>query len=68
MWFKQMMSEGGDVSVTRFIFLIGSLWAMALTTMLILTTEMTAAEIVAVFAGIWGPVAALKFGQKFQEK
>ncbi|MHA1382089.1 MAG: hypothetical protein ACTSRG_27265, partial [Candidatus Helarchaeota archaeon] len=65
---KEMMSESGNVSVTRFVFLVGTLWVMAFVTILAITTDVSAAEIVAVFAGIWGPVAALKFGQKFQEK
>jgi len=68
-WFKQMMSEDGSVSVTRFIFFVGSLWAMAFTTVIAVTTQdLSVADVVGIFAGIWGPIAALKFGQKFQEK
>jgi hypothetical protein len=55
-------------SATRLIFIIGSLWAMGLTTYVVHThPAMTAIDIGLLFGGLMTPLALSKVGQKFAE-
>jgi len=59
--------DNGQKSITRIIFLIGSLWAMALTTYLALSgTE--PGILIAVFGSLQGTYVGLKLGQKPMEQ
>ena len=68
-FFAKLISEGSTESATRLVFLVGSLWSMAFTTAYAYTTQgADAGQLVALFAGMFGPFAALKFSQKIVEK
>jgi hypothetical protein len=59
--------NNGQKSMTRVVFLLGSIWAMALTTFLAITgTE--PGILIAVFGSLQGTYVALKLGQKPMEK
>ena len=59
--------DNGQKSITRIIFLIGSIWAMALTTYLALSgTE--PGILIAVFGSLQGTYVGLKLGQKPMEQ
>jgi hypothetical protein len=59
----------GVKSANRLVFIVGAFWAMGFTTMMSLMLEsVTVTGLVALFAGIFSPIAALKVSQKFAEK
>ena len=59
--------DNGQRSMTRIIFFIGSIWAMALTTFLAVTgTE--PGILIAVFGSLQGTYVGLKLGQKPMEE
>jgi hypothetical protein len=58
--------NNGQRSMTRVVFLVGSVWAMALTTFLAVTgTE--PGILIAVFGSLQGTYVGLKLGQKPME-
>jgi len=62
-----LTEDNGQRSITRVIFLLGSLWAMALTTYLALSgTE--PGILIAVFGSLQGTYVGLKLGQKPMEQ
>jgi hypothetical protein len=58
----------GNKSVTRLIFLLGIVWAIAFTTVFAILTKLGVGEIVALFGGLSGPFFALKLIQKPMEE
>lgn len=61
------LKEGENGSSTRLIFVIGSFWAMALTSYLAIGRTIDPAVLLAFYAGIQGTLIGLKLGQKQQE-
>ena len=54
-------------SSTRLIFVIGSFWAMAITTYLAIGRTIDPPVLLAFYAGVQGTLIGLKLGQKQQE-
>ena len=57
----------GVRSVSRLIFFIGSLWNMTMSTILILSSDVAPAAVLAFFSGVEGVLVGLKLGQKPME-
>ena len=63
---KSLSEDSGKKSMTRVVFLIGSIWAMVLTSYLAVTgTE--PGILIAVFGSLQGTYVGLKLGQKPME-
>lgn len=60
--------ELGRDSSTRLIFIIGSLWAMLMTTGMAFYLKSPVGELVAFYGAIQGILVGLKLGQKNIEK
>ena len=54
----------GHKSATRLIFVIGSFWAMAMTSLLAIHSNVGVAELIAFYTAIQGVLVGLKLGQK----
>jgi len=63
-----LKEASGEYSATRLIFMIGSLWSMAICTFLSVSAEMTPGELIATFAALEGVFVGLKLGQKPMEQ
>jgi len=57
----------GNNSITRVVFFIGCIWAMALSTIFIFTRIVTVGEVVALISGNIAPFLAMKLIQKPME-
>jgi hypothetical protein len=57
----------GGYSSNRLIFIIGSLWTMAITTFLV-TSDVETTTVIAFFAAVEGVWVGLKLGQKQMEQ
>lgn len=65
---NQFLKENnGQSSSTRLIFFVGSLWAMYITTYLVLKGE-SGVNVVITYTSIMGVLTGLKLGQKAMEK
>lgn len=64
---KFLTDESGGFSSTRLIFVVGSIWNMALCTYLVLD-GIEAGALVATFSALEGVFVGLKLGQKPMEK
>ena len=60
-------NEEGKNSSTRLIFVIGSFWAMAITTYLAVSQQVAPPVLLAFYSGVQGTLIGLKLGQKQQE-
>lgn len=64
-----LKESNGQWSSARIMFVIGLLWAMAMTTMLTLfNKQVSIPELIAFFSATSGVFIALKLGQKPMEK
>jgi len=61
------LKEKSEKSSTRLVFVVGSFWAMAITTYLAFES-ISPAVLLAFYSGIQGTLIGLKLGQKQQEK
>ncbi len=57
----------GNQSANRLIFIIGSFWAMALTTVLAIKFKKEVVDLIALFSALEGLLIGLKVGQKAME-
>jgi len=64
--FGFLREASGGLSSTRLIFMVGSIWNMALCSYLVLT-GIEAGALVATFAALQGVFVGLKLGQKPME-
>ena len=64
---KFLYGSDGKQSSTRFIFVFGMLWSMALTTILAFSANLEVGGIIALFTGTSGVFVGLKLGQKPME-
>ena len=62
-----LRDENGRLSSTRLIFLIGSFWNMAMTSILALN-NVEVASLIAFYSAVQGVLIGLKLGQKPMEK
>lgn len=59
--------EKGNDSSARLIFIIGSIWAMGMTSALAFYTKLPIGELIAFYGSIQGILIGLKLGQKPME-
>ena len=57
----------GNNSITRVVFFVGCVWAMAISTIFIFTRTVTVGEVVALISGNIAPFLAMKLIQKPME-
>jgi len=62
-----LRETSGGYSSNRLIFIIGSIWTMAITTFLV-TSEVDTTTVIAFFAAVEGVWVGLKLGQKQMEQ
>lgn len=64
---KFLQSRPGSFSSARLMFVIGLIWSMAVSTIMVFALHWTAGEFIAVFTSTSGVFVALKLGQKPME-
>jgi hypothetical protein len=63
-----LQSDKGNFSSARLVFVVGILWSMIVSTLMVFLMKWTAGEFIAVFTATSGVFIALKLGQKPMEK
>jgi ABC-type bacteriocin/lantibiotic exporter with double-glycine peptidase domain len=63
-----LKEDNGVSSTTRLIFVIGSLWVMAICSYLVVFGEITPGGLVATYGSLQGVLIGLKLGQKPMEQ
>ena len=59
----------GEKSATRLVFVVGSIWAMLITSYVVVVAHSDLMAVAGMFAALFAPVAALKVVQKpFESK
>lgn len=64
---KFLQSDKGNYSSARLMFVIGMIWSMIVSTLMVFLMKWTAGEFIAVFTSTSGVFVALKLGQKPME-
>jgi hypothetical protein len=63
-----LQSDKGNFSSARLVFVVGILWSMIVSTLMVFLMKWTAGEFIAVFTATSGVFIALKLGQKPMER
>jgi len=63
-----LKEDNGRDSSTRLIFVIGSIWVMAICSYLVIANEISTGALMATFGSLMGVLIGLKLGQKPMEQ